>query len=489
MTRILPLAVTFALGAVACSSKATPAVTLPSFSDITTAPAPIQKAAQAVVRIATANGLATGSFISPTGLLLTNNHVLGTAVCPVEGCFAQITFNYQRGTKATSPQTVFVVPTAVSAGLDMAVVQVYSSQGGSQLATSSYLTITSRTPAQLEGTHVTLVGHPEGHLKKWTAGEVVDSDGEWVYTTAYLLPGNSGSPLLDDSGDIVGIIHRGPTGEGYFSADGANTFSLGSASSFLSAAMSAPLPPEMVSVQAATTQADVVTNDLVYLNGHVATANLGGGTTVDVLTALGSACDTALAGSYGTPDDLDAALQPCYDALSWIECRADAQSSPGGTECPDATDAALWQTRFTQMNAATVAMNGQTSLDPVSFGVAALQSSTATGLTAGAASLQQVLTAASVPIDFGVANYLAAFAIGQYAGTSTSDYVVNYSKVAGYALDGTDIASSAVWLANNSLIQGSQALSVVQALYTDPSIDVGDDLYIEDILYQSGSLQ
>ena len=33
--------------------------------------------------------------MSPQGLLLTNNHVLGVDLCPIEGCFAQITQNYK----------------------------------------------------------------------------------------------------------------------------------------------------------------------------------------------------------------------------------------------------------------------------------------------------------------------------------------------------------------------------------------------------------
>ena len=58
----------------------------PHFNHIATAPAAIKTAARAVVRIHTAKAYGTGSFISPDGLLLTNNHVLGVPVCPIEGC-------------------------------------------------------------------------------------------------------------------------------------------------------------------------------------------------------------------------------------------------------------------------------------------------------------------------------------------------------------------------------------------------------------------
>ena len=492
-------------------SQSSSGASLPSFQDITSAPAAIQTAAKAVVRIATANGLATGSFISATGLLLTNNHVLGTEVCPVEGCYAQITFDYQRGSKLQAPESVFVKPVAVSIGLDMAVVQVYQGPGQSEISTPSFLTIESHDAASLMKTHITLVGHPEGHLKKWSAGEVVDSDGDWIYTSAFLLPGNSGSPLLNDAGNIVGIIHRGPTGEDYFTSNGAVTFSLGTPSSLLQAAMSAPLPPEMISVTAPATVANVVANDLVYLNAHVATvpvasasssdggANDGeadagtpggsGGGSINVLDALGSACDAALAVTdYATPEALDGAIQPCEDAISWIECRVEETSATtsSGQVCPDAGDISLWQKRYQAINAATIALNDQPSLYEVGFGSQALAASNAAGLSAGASAVQQALGQASVPMDLFVAYYLSAFAITSYEGNQTTSYVTAYKSLPDYALSATYAAGAAVLLANNGLMTGSQALAIVEALYGDSTVDLGTKLYLEDIEYQSG---
>jgi S1-C subfamily serine protease len=171
-----------ALPLVACSGNGGGSIALPSFSDVSDAPPAIRAAAQAVVRISTAGELATGSFISATGVLLTNNHVLGVDICPIEGCYAQITFLYQRHSARQTPQTVFVVPV----GLDMAVVQVYDRPGGPPLDTPSFLTLASRSPVSLVGTHVNVVGHPEGNLKKWTQGTVSDTDGTWILFTASL---------------------------------------------------------------------------------------------------------------------------------------------------------------------------------------------------------------------------------------------------------------------------------------------------------------
>ena len=59
--------VVLAASGLACSSGGGGGATLPSFHDLTSAPAAIQTASRAVVRIHTAGEYGTGSFISPTG--------------------------------------------------------------------------------------------------------------------------------------------------------------------------------------------------------------------------------------------------------------------------------------------------------------------------------------------------------------------------------------------------------------------------------------
>ena len=186
---------------------------LPALNDIATASTVVQKAAKAVVLVRTAGAAASGSFISATGLFLTNNHVLGDTVCPREGCYVQITFLRQRGQQRQQPTIVFAVPQSVDVGLDMAVVQMYDSPGGNKLTTPDYLSFNAQPPAALIGTHVTIIGHPDGRLKKWSDGVIFDTAGSWIKSTNYSLPGNSGSPAIDDNGQIVGLIHRGPTAQ------------------------------------------------------------------------------------------------------------------------------------------------------------------------------------------------------------------------------------------------------------------------------------
>ncbi len=474
-----------ALACAACSSGSGSHVTLPSFSDVTSAPSAIQTAARAVVRIGTTDEYATGSFISADGLLLTNNHVLGVGICPIEGCYAQLTFMFQRGSAPQQPQTVYVVPQAVDIGLDMALVQVFSGgPSGAKLDSPNFLTIDALDQDALQGMHVNVVGHPEGALKKWSEGQVVDADGTWVYTDAYILPGNSGSPLLDDAGQIVGLMHRGPTAEDLFSGQGANEYSIGSASSALVAAMAQPLPAAMISVNAPTTSDVVTQNDLVWRNARVANATIDGATTT-VISVLGAACDAGLAvNDYASPDALSAGLAPCIDAETWIDCRSD--SSATFAVCPP--DVSAWQQRFQSVNDAWVALNGQVQFNEVSFAVALLSTTMAQGQQDGESSLLGALQATQPVLDYNLAGVLAAFNVASYQGTNIEAFVRGYASVPDYGLQASAIVNAALWLNDNMVLSGSDTASLLSALASDASVDIGTKLYIEQVQYNSGLL-
>jgi V8-like Glu-specific endopeptidase len=479
-----------AAGLVACSS-APPGPNLPSFRDVSEAPAAIQTAARAVVRIGTAGEFGTGSFISPTGVLLTNNHILGVSLCPREGCYAQLTFMHQRGSPPQDPETVFVVPIAVDVGLDIAAVQAYPSPGAAPLSTPDYLTLDARAAASLQGTHIHVVGHPEGKLKKWSEGQVVDVDGSWIYSDAFALPGNSGSPLLDDNGHMVGILHRGPSAQDMETSDGLDEYLIGSASGPVVAALKAPLPPSLVSVTSPATDADVLANEVVYLNAHVADvpSPTASNTTSTVLSILGTACDAGLARQdYASPEDLGSALTPCTQAELWIDCRGDAPStstSPAFKVCPPDADA--WSARYANVNAHWRALNGELSLDEVSFAPAYLALSVSAAQTVGSETLQAAVTAAKPILDFSIANYLAAFNIDSYRGEDLLAFVRGYASFPDYALFGDHLVNTALWLDTDGVMTGPDAVSFLHTLAGDGAIELGTKLLIEDVLYESGA--
>jgi len=461
---------------------------LPGFSDITTAPAVIQTAAKAVVRIHTARSRATGFFISSTGQMLTNDHVLGDSVCPIGGCYIEITRMHQRGATQLDPEIVFAVPGAVDVGLDMAVVQLYDRPGGTRLTTPDYLSFSSRTSSSLIGTHVTIVGHPEGNLKKWTDGVVANASGKWFQATAFILPGDSGSPVLDDGGRIVGLIHRGPGSQDLFTTNSANIYSIGTASAYIMAALSAPLPVTMISVAAPTTAEKFLSNDLLYLNAH-ATSVTSDGTVTTPLKLLGTACDAALARQdFTSPNDLDDALTPCYHAQTWIECRLDADPVPYGVVCPSGSDATAWTNRFRKINQRWLDMNGQPDYYSITFAIARLQPGYNAGIFAGTQELQQIVTAASPVLDLSLAYYLAVFNVTSYNNVTIKDYLVNYRSILHYELSDDSIAYGASWLYGNNRLSKSDMLQILTTLYSDPSVSLGTKLGIEEMKYQYNAL-
>ena len=470
-----------------CGEKTNSGPVLPSFSDVSSAPPVIQQAGEAVVRIGTAGEFATASFISPSGILITNNHVLGVDICPAEGCYVSLTFDYQRGDPVPTPMAVFAVPLAVDVGLDMAVAQIYVAPGGATLSTPHYLTLEAEDPESLLGTHVHLVGHPEGDLKQWTQGEIVDFDGAYVTFSAYSLPGNSGSPILDDDGNMLGILSEGPTSQGLISDVGVNEYSIGIGSFALVPAMSEPLPSALWSVNTETTQDEVVQHEDVYLNAHVASANVGGAPQ-QVLSSLGAACDTGLGvPSYDSVDDLLNALAPCFDAEEWIECRVDAPGGSGAFHvCPP--DASSWQARYENVFARVQALGGQLELTEVSFAIASLAATSAAGTQAAAQSLGQALAMSNAPLDYYVASYLAAFDVTTYQGTNLVDFVEQYKSFPGYAISADYIVYTALWLQQWGSLTSDATLSLVKAFASDPTIDVETRLYVESVLYQYGAL-
>ena len=468
------------------SSSAT-SVTMPHFNDITTASPKIQTAARAVVRVRTAGEYGTGFFVSPSGLLLTNNHVLGDLVCPLQGCYVEVTQLHERGQARQQPTIVFAIPTAIDAGLDMAVVQLYDQPGGNQLDSPDYLSFDAEEAGTLLGHHITIVGHPEGYLKKWTDGEVVDTNGSWITTTAYTLPGDSGSPILNDDGQVVGLLHRGPASEDLFTKTSVDMYSVGTASAPVVAAMSAATTAALVSATATTTKDEFLAHDFVYLNSRTSTVTVDGVPTSPI-SLLGAACDTALARTdFTSTDDLNSALLPCYHAQTWIECRLDASAVPYGVVCPTLADQSAWNNRYQSANRLWIGMNGQPDYSSISFALTRLQPSRNAGTSAGAQSLEQVLGEANPVLDFRLAYYLAAFAIDSYGGTSISTYVLNYKQVPHYELQATYIFYAATWLSSGSMTR-DQLLAFLQQLLGDPDINVNSTLAIEDYLYQMDAL-
>ncbi len=462
----------------------------PELYDITRGNAMVREAARAVVRIQHPAGISgTGSFISSTGLMLTNNHVLGTEACAREGCAITLSFDHQRGEPALDPLDAFAVPIAANVGLDMALLQVYQDKGRrKELRTADFLRIEPRTSKELVGTHVTTIGHPLGRLKKWSAGVVIDDDGGWFESTVFSLPGSSGSPILDDEGRIVGLLHRGTDGFDLLTRTGSLVSAIASSSAALEEAMGAPLPPTVISVEDELAPSQVLAASDAFLASSTLEARVLGGMPMPLLELFAQACDAGLAREdYTSLEALSSGLRPCLTAVDFIECRGDSESdSLIATTCPD--DIEAWKARLEQVVQRQLDFNGSLDLSPVSFSFEALADSEEAGKAEAQRAIHEALDKALPVYDFTLAPYLSAFGILEYDGQSTIDLILNYRRFPYYERFAWEIALSALWLYSNDELDSKTALRLTKELYRNGKISLGAKLRIEEILYNSDAL-
>ncbi|HTD15101.1 MAG TPA: S1C family serine protease [Chthoniobacterales bacterium] len=181
--RILPWLRSLVLALALCSPVKLNAITVPEI---------VAKAKPAVVQIVAVDAnqnpfkTGTGFFVSSEGLLLTNYHVIAGA----SDLFAR-----------TSTGAIFIFRSVVfrSVDLDVALLKFAATA-------IPYLDLGSSADA-VEGQRVLVIGSPEG-----LAGTVTDGiisafrdNRSFIQISAPISPGSSGSPVLSDSGQVIGI--------------------------------------------------------------------------------------------------------------------------------------------------------------------------------------------------------------------------------------------------------------------------------------------
>jgi S1-C subfamily serine protease len=157
-----------------------------------TVPEIVAKSKPAVVQIVAVDAkqnpckTGTGFFVSSDGLLLTNNHVIAGA----DDLFAQ-----------TSTGAIYIFRSVVfrSAEFDVALLK-FAAIG------APYLELGSSINA-VEGQRVLVIGSPEG-LEGTVSDGIISAfrdNRSFIQITAPISPGSSGSPILDESGQVIGI--------------------------------------------------------------------------------------------------------------------------------------------------------------------------------------------------------------------------------------------------------------------------------------------
>lgn len=168
-------------------------------------------ASPAVVTIATGRGSGSGSIVSPEGLILTNEHVIRSA----RG--GQVSVSMTTGKRYTG-QVI-----ATDRRNDLALVRLTTSDRFPTIRLSGAQGIQV-------GQRVFAIGSPFGLSGTLTTGILsrIDQDGD-LQTDAALNPGNSGGPLLNSRGELIGV------NKAILSSDGRSNTGIGFATSAVAA--------------------------------------------------------------------------------------------------------------------------------------------------------------------------------------------------------------------------------------------------------------
>lgn len=169
------------------TSDATPQRFLLAQSDEQTSISVYRTASPAVVTISAGSSSGSGSIVSPEGLVLTNNHVIRSARGGVVTVRTTTGSRYTGQVIATDPPN------------DLALIRLNTSDRFPTIRLSGAETIQV-------GQRVFAIGSPFGLSGTLTTGILsrIGRNGD-LQTDAALNPGNSGGPLLNSRGELIGV--------------------------------------------------------------------------------------------------------------------------------------------------------------------------------------------------------------------------------------------------------------------------------------------
>lgn len=158
-------------------------------------------------------GYGTGFLISPR-LLMTNHHVLGDRNIART---SQVEFNYQLGLGGTlGPSVTFSLDPGTfhfaDQHLDYAVVAIQPlSSNGQRLSEFGWNPLLESESKAIAAQWVNIIQHPNGEPKQLALREnqIVDVLDEFLHYRTDTAPGSSGSPVYNDSWEVVALHHSG----------------------------------------------------------------------------------------------------------------------------------------------------------------------------------------------------------------------------------------------------------------------------------------
>jgi S1-C subfamily serine protease len=148
-----------------------------------------QLASPAVVSVRSPNSTGSGTIIDPSGIIVTNGHVVGRS--------RSVEVTLADGRKFSAQVT------AVSRNPDLALLRLHNPP-----ANLPAISIAPVGKPVLVGQRAFAIGNPFGRFSgTLTTGIVsrIDQTQQLIQTDALLNPGNSGGPLLNSDGELIGV--------------------------------------------------------------------------------------------------------------------------------------------------------------------------------------------------------------------------------------------------------------------------------------------
>ncbi len=163
----------------------------------------VEQFGAAIVVVRTPAGLGTGWFCDPDGYVVTNNHVVAN-----ERTISVTAFKRQDGRfEKKVYKKVKIV--ALDEHLDLALLKVEEDLG----MEVPQLDLGDSTELK-EGDEVFTIGNPMGMERSVGRGDVSKVNRNYqgrlyVQTTTPIAPGNSGGPLFNERGEVIGVVNMG----------------------------------------------------------------------------------------------------------------------------------------------------------------------------------------------------------------------------------------------------------------------------------------
>ena len=171
------------------------------------------KATKSVGRVVCSDGGTGTGFMLEGGYLLTNNHVLPNEDTAES---AYVEFNFEEditGNRKTRYQYKFDADTFVTSSfkeLDYTRVKVLEKPGSVPLNDWGFLQV-APDAIPVVGDPVNIIQHPKGDVKQiaLTANDVLSIWDKYVFYKTDTEPGSSGSPVFNQSWQVVALHHAG----------------------------------------------------------------------------------------------------------------------------------------------------------------------------------------------------------------------------------------------------------------------------------------